>query len=190
MKEDWVVTTLNDICVRITDGSHWSPKGIIEGIPMASVKDMTDFGLNVETCKRISAEDYQKLVKNDCKPQIDDVLIAKDGSYLKHVFAWKKNIDIAILSSIAILRPNKKIVEPEFLAKYLMSPVTKKAMSGYVTCSALPRIILKDFKNFQILLPPLTIQRKIAGILSAYDELIENNIRRIQILEEMAQRIS
>jgi type I restriction enzyme, S subunit len=42
---------------------------------------------------------------------------------------------------------------------------------------------------FDILTPPLPIQRKIAGILSAYDDLIENNTRRIEILEEMARSI-
>jgi len=189
MKDNWICTTLDDVCIKITDGSHWSPKRLDEGIPMASVKDMTNFGFTINTCKKISYEDYKKLIKNDCKPLINDILIAKDGSYLKHVFVWKKNVDIAILSSIAILRPNKDIVEPEFLAKYLMSPLTKKEMSGYVTGAALPRIILKDFKKFKILLPQLSTQRKIASILSAYDDLIENNTRRIKILEEMAQHL-
>jgi len=189
MKKNWLQTTLNDICIKITDGSHWSPKGINRGIPMASVKDMTDYGFNIETCKKISDHDYQKLIKNDCKPLMDDILIAKDGSYLKHVFVWKEKIDIAILSSIAILRPSKDLVEPEFLARYLMSPIVKEAMSGYVTGAALPRIILEGFKKFMVLLPPLFIQRKIALTLSVYDALITNNLHRIQILEEMAQLI-
>ncbi len=44
-------------------------------------------------------------------------------------------------------------------------------------------------KNFEIALPPLSTQRKIASVLSAYDDLIENNARRIEVLKEMAQRI-
>lgn len=188
-KGEWMATTLGDVCLRITDGSHWSPKAIGKGIPMASVKDMHENGLNIGTCKQISLDDYKALIKNDCKPLIGDILIAKDGSYLKHVFVWKKDIDIAILSSIAILRPNRNKVVPEYLAKYLLSPAVKSGLSGYVSGAALPRIILKDFINFKINIPSLGIQQKIASILSAYDNLIENNNRRIKILEEMAQAI-
>ena len=46
---DWLRTTLGDVCIKITDGSHWSPKSVNEGIPMASVKDMTDFGIEISS---------------------------------------------------------------------------------------------------------------------------------------------
>ena len=52
-----------------------------------------------------------------------------------------------------------------------------------------PGINLGILKALQVVLPPLPTQHKIASILSAYDDLIENNTRRIQILEEMAQMI-
>jgi len=81
---------LNTVCIRITDGSHYSPKGIIYGYPMLSVKDMLHHGFSYENCKYISEEDYIDMLKNDCVPLINDVLIAKDGSYLKHVFVIKE----------------------------------------------------------------------------------------------------
>src|SRR5436189_1195720 len=52
-----------------------------------------------------------------------------------------------------------------------------------------PILIKSSFENFQILLPPLPTQHKIASVLSAYDDLIENNTRRMAILEEMAQSL-
>jgi type I restriction enzyme S subunit len=55
--------------------------------------------------------------------------------------------------------------------------------------STVDRIPLVSFPKFEINLPPLPIQRTIASILSAYDDLIENNTRRIAILEEMAQML-
>ena len=82
--------TLKSLCHKITDGSHYSPKGENTGYPMLSVKDMTDFGFIYNDCKFISEEDYQNLVKADCKPKLNDLLIAKDGSYLKHVFVIKE----------------------------------------------------------------------------------------------------
>src|SRR5690606_1798547 len=51
------------------------------------------------------------------------------------------------------------------------------------------RVPLTQFPEFPISLPPITVQRRISAILSVYDDLIENNTRRIEILEEMARRL-
>ncbi len=57
------------------------------------------------------------------------------------------------------------------------------------TGATIKHLPLQNLAKVEIEIPPLNIQHRIASILSAYDDLIENNTRRIQILEEMAQRI-
>ena len=155
--EGWRRVPLQEVCKRITDGSHSSPRSIDEGFPMASVKDMHDWGFNIDQCRKISHQDFDLLVKNDCKPLKNDVLIAKDGSYLKHTFVVQEEIDFVILSSIAILRPNH-LIDPHLLNFILRDPRTKMRMTGYVSGVALPRIILKEFRGFEILLPPVELQ--------------------------------
>ena len=157
--EGWEAKELSDVCVRITDGSHWSPKSVDDGYPMASVKDMHAWGLKIESCRKISTEDYEKLVRNDCKPLKNDILVAKDGSYLKHIFVTEKESDLVILSSIALLRPNEKIL-PHILSFYLLQPSIKSRMANYVSGAALPRIILKSFRKFKILVPPISLQKE------------------------------
>ena len=105
-KEDWKEVSLEYVCERITDGSHYSPESVESGLPMASVKDMEDWGINLNSCRKISKEEFDKLVSADCLPQVNDILIAKDGSYLKHIFVVNKMQEVVILSSIAIIRPN------------------------------------------------------------------------------------
>jgi type I restriction enzyme S subunit len=156
--EGWRRAPLQEVCKRITDGSHLSPKSVDEGVPMASVKDMHDWGFNTEQCRKISQQDFELLVRNDCKPLKNDVLIAKDGSYLKHTFVVQEEIDLVILSSIAILRPNH-LIDPHLLNFILRDSRTKMRMTGYVSGVALPRIILKEFRGFEILLPPMELQR-------------------------------
>jgi type I restriction enzyme S subunit len=177
--EGWEVKPLSYVCSRITDGSHWSPKTVDEGYPMASVKDMHNCGFHIERCRKISAEDYEKLVRNDCKPLKNDVLVAKDGSYLKHIFVIEKEIDMVILSSIALLRPNEKIIS-NLLSLYLLEPSIKARMAGYVSGAALPRIILKDFRNFLILVPPINFQNKFFDLAEPMilncSRLIEKNV--------------
>jgi len=161
--EGWEVNKLETVCKKITDGSHWSPQSVLDGIPMASVKDMNDWGLDIENCRRIREDDYSELVRNDCRPLKGDVLIAKDGSYLKHIFVVDKEYDLAILSSIAILRP-KEGMNPYLLAMYLKEPSVTARMKGYVSGVAIPRIVLKDFRKFEIVIPPEVLQKAWWGI--------------------------
>jgi type I restriction enzyme S subunit len=156
--EGWCISSIGEICSRVTDGSHHSPKSVAEGLPMASSKDMHDWGLNLDTARHISPIDFDKLARNDCQPLKNDVLITKDGAnYLKHVFVTRVDQEVVLLSSVALLRPSSLII-PHLLAATLKDPATKGRLSNYVTGAAIPRIILSDFKQFQILLPPKAIQ--------------------------------
>jgi len=157
--EGWALFTLETVCDRITDGAHDSPASVENGYPMASVKDMHDWGFNIDGCRQIGEEDYERLVRNDCRPKKNDVLIAKDGSYLKHTFVVCEEQDLAILSSIAILRPNE-LIRPNYLNFILRDPKIKGRMKGVVSGVALPRIILKDFRKFKVLVAPLSIQNE------------------------------
>lgn len=183
-------STLKSLCHKITDGSHYSPKGESDGFPMLSVKDMTDFGFSYNDCKFISEEDYQKLVKADCRPKLNDLLIAKDGSYLKHVFVIKEEKEQAVLSSIGILRPNLNKVNPDYLKYYLQTKSVKETVSKkYVSGSALPRIILKGFEQIAVLIKDLPTQQSIAKVLSDLDAKIELNNRINRELEAMAKTL-
>lgn len=162
--EGWKITALEDVCHRITDGSHFSPASVSDGLPMASVKDMHDWGFDMDGCRKVSEEDYEQLVRNDCRPLKNDVLIAKDGSYLKHAFVVEDDMNLVILSSIAILRPNNKM-QPHFLSMHLKEPQVKSRLTGYVSGVAIPRIVLKDFRRFQVLYPPKHVQDKWATIV-------------------------
>jgi type I restriction enzyme S subunit len=69
---------------------------------------------------------------------------------------------------------------------YLMSWIGNADISGYITGTAQPKLSQANLKTMRLRLPPLPTQRKIAAILSAYDDLIENNTQRIRILESGA----
>ena len=187
---EWKEVRLGDVCSKITDGSHFSPKAQTEGYPMLSVKDMREYDFDFSNCKKISYEDYLKMERDGCVPQIGDVLVAKDGSYLKEIFICKEQREIALLSSIAIFRPNSQLIDSRFLCYCLKSPRVYNYISlNCVSGSALPRIILKDFKGVNIRVPSLDDQRRIASILSSLDRKIELNNKINADLEEMAQAI-
>lgn len=172
----WEVLSFSDVTSKITDGAHHSPKSVTDGKPMASVKDMNNWGFNISSCRQIDNSDYQKLVKQGCRPLKDDILIAKDGSYLKHAFVVENDLNIVLLSSIALLRPNG-LLHHHLINLNLKLDSVKKRMETIVSGAAIQRIVLKEFRKFSIIVPPLEVQ---ATALESIDDLIKkcwsNNI--------------
>ena len=91
--------------------------------------------------------------------------------------SWISNNSIALVP--------REDIDPTFY--YYLSLST--SFDDVVTGSAQPQITITNLSSKEFVKPPLPTQRKIAGILSAYDDLIENNLRRIKILEQMAQSL-
>ena len=181
---------LKEICTVITDGSHWSPQACDDGYPMFSVKDMLEYGFSYENCKRISIADFVKMKSSGCVPQKGDVLIAKDGSYLKEIFVCDETREEAILSSIAIFRPNQRIVTPEYLCYLLKSPkVYNYIKDNCVSGSAVPRIVLKTFKEVEMDVPDLVTQKKRCSILLSIDRKIQTNSKINGNLSDQAKAL-
>ncbi len=179
---------LEEICSLITDGSHFSPEDEGVGYPMFSVKDMTPNGFNISGCKKIGEEAYKKLVANGCKPLNDDVVVAKDGSYLKTAFVIKGNPEITLLSSIAILRPKIDLVVPEYLSYFLKSDAVYRTVSlNYITGTALKRIILKGIRKIEVDLPDIGEQEQRAQRLSKVDYLCQLRKQQLAKLDELVK---
>lgn len=80
---------------------------------------------------------------------------------------------------------NEKLVVPYYLYRYLRS----LDLSGYDTGASIPSMTQKTYNSIKVDLPSVAVQQKIASILSAYDSQIENNQKRIKLLEQMAENL-
>jgi type I restriction enzyme S subunit len=116
---------------------------------MASVKDLTRFGVDLREARKISVEDFERLVKQGCQPQVGDVLIAKDGnSALDTVCNIKQPLEAVLLSSVAILRPNFSVLDSDFLKFYLSSKdVVDYFKNNFISGAAIPRVVLRFQKS-------------------------------------------
>ena len=187
MMSEWNHSTINDVCVLVTDGSHSSPKSVHDGEYMVSVKDFTDYGFDFSSCRMISHDDYEVLKRNGCVPQIDDILIGKDGvRFFEDIIIYRQREKPALLLSIAILRCDKSKILPDFLYYALRTPSFKQDVKdNYGSGSAIPRIILKDFKRMMVSYPSLEKQRSIISVLTAIDSKIQANTEINDNLYEM-----
>ncbi len=188
MKSDWYSSTIGEACSVVTDGSHFSPPSVQDGEYMVSVKDFTEYGFDFANCRRISANDYEQLTKNGCVPQKGDVLVGKDGArYFEDIIIYKQPERPALLSSIAILRANPALITPEFLYYTLKTPSVKKDVrENYGSGSAIPRIVLKDFRRMPISFPSIQNQNRITCLFQRIDDKIELNNRINENLEQQA----
>lgn len=191
MKSEWNTSAIANICKVVTDGSHTSPKSVSHGKYMVSVKDFTPYGFDFNGCRQISFADYEKLKSSGCVPQKGDILIGKDGArYFEDIIIYNQDEAPALLSSIAILRCDEEKVIPEYLYYLLKTPSFKKDVKdNYGSGSAIPRIILKDFKRMKVEYPSIEKQRQIVSILHDLDAKIFNNQKVNDNLEQQAKEL-
>jgi type I restriction enzyme S subunit len=172
----WGHTTLAEFCSKITDGAHQSPKSVDAGFPMASVKDMTDWEINIPSCRHISEVDYKSLVANGCQPELGDILLAKDGATcLDTACEYQQTDKIVLLSSVAILRP-KHVCDSAFLHTWFgLSSAKTYLKENFVSGSAIPRVVLRDMKRATFISPPRNILNAFSHAAAPLREQIRHN---------------
>jgi type I restriction enzyme, S subunit len=123
--------------------------------------------------------------------EANDILVASSGNTYGKV-GRIRNDQLPVMMNTSVIRMHpldNQTLSPNFLYAYIRSPLFRNQIEQFVIGSAQPNFGPYHLNRMKIILPSYTIQQKIAAILSAYDDLIENNTRRIRILEEMAQAI-
>ena len=175
LPKGWEWKSLNEVCTKITDGAHKSPKTIENGYPYITVKDVDSNGrIDFDNCKLISEKDFELLTKGNCMPFNGDVLFSKDGTVGK-VALVNYETPFVVLSSLAILRPSKFILS-EYLQNFLQSPLFLEKAIKSKTGAAIKRVVLRTIKEFSIPLPPLQEQKRIVAKLDSLFAKIDQAI--------------
>lgn len=118
----------------------------------------------------------------------DDIVLTIVGANIGDVGLIPKHLDGANLTENAVkLTSFNENCHFKYLLYYFLLPGKKKQLEQVAAGSAQGKLGLYKIKDIEVPIPPLPTQRKIASILSAYDDLIENNLKRIKLLEEKAQ---
>jgi type I restriction enzyme S subunit len=181
--------TLLDCCDLITDGAHKSPKTYDKGLPYVTVRDVNDDG-DIDTigCKKINKIDFDLLAKGNCQPVKGDILFSKDGTVGKVALVDVQE-PFVVLSSLAILRPNKIILNSNYFKYMMLSPNIQDEAIGLKTGAAIKRIVLKTINLIRIPLPSLPEQQRIVtkldGLFAKINQaigLLEDNIEHTQTL--------
>lgn len=185
--EAWNSRKLKEMCTKITVGhvGSMADQYRAEGIPMLRSQNIHPFRLNFDNLKFIDENFHAKLKKSALQP--GDVAVVRTG-YPGTAAVVPPSLGIANCSDLVIVRPGKEL-NSHFLAAIFNSAFGKNLVSGNLVGAAQQHFNVTVVKELKLQFPPRIVQDKIAGVLSAYDDLIENNRRRIAILENMAEEI-
>ena len=180
--------TLLNICELIIDCEHKTAPTQETGYPSIRTPNIGRGRLILEGVNRVSEETYREWSKRTI-PQAEDLILAREAP-VGNVAIIPKNLKICLGQRTVLIRPDKNKVCPMFLVYCMLGDEIQSRLLGHSTGATVSHLNMRDIRNLELpKLPRLPTQRKIAAVLSAYDDLIENNTRRIKILEEMASAI-
>lgn len=184
----WEKVKLNDVCSSIYDGDHNAPPKSDTGVPFVTISniDAADGSIDFSNTAHVPNSYFESL-KPERRPRPGDVLYSVVGSFGIPSLV-KDQKPFVFQRHVAILRPNDRI-EPEYLYYSMKSRDFYHWADSVAIGAAQRTVTLGQLREKTIALPPLPVQRRIAGVLSAYDKLIENNRKQIKLLEEAAQRL-
>jgi type I restriction enzyme S subunit len=181
---EWLNVTLDQITTRIGDGLHGTPKYDLSGEYFFINGNNLSGGKIIikDDTKRISEDVYNKI-----KKELNNrtLLVAINGTLGN--LALYQGEKIALGKSACYINLSED-VNKNFIRYVLEHNDFQQYARSFATGATIKNLGLKAVRDYSFKLPPLPTQKRIASILSAYDDLIENNLKRIKLLEEIAQR--
>ena len=183
LPDSWVWVKLDNLCSKITDGTHKTPKYTDSGVPFISVKDIYDNQVSFNNTKFISQEEHNELYKR-CNPEYDDILLTKSGT-IGRTAVIKTKTEFSLFVSVALLKNYKNVIDSNYLSLNIQDFFNKINISQTIKGGVIKNYHISDMKEQLIPLPPLEEQQEIVRIL---DEVLKNE-NKVKELLELEERI-
>lgn len=178
--------TLDDACEFIVDCLHHTAPIQEEGFPSIRTPNIGKGRLLLDGVNRVSEETY-RIWTQRAVPEPGDLILAREAP-AGNVAIIKEGEKVCLGQRTVHLRPNPKIVDADFLCYFLLAPPQQGKLLAAETGATAKHVNMRDIRRLELSnLPDLNSQRAAGAMLGAYDDLIENNRRRMALLEESAR---
>lgn len=182
----WAPLRIRDIG-ELFDGPHATPKSkgkVSTDYIFLSISSLENGRLNLKESPSISEEDYLSWTRR-VTPRAQDLVFSYE-TRLGEGALIPAGLTCCLGRRMALLRPNQKVIEPRFLLYLFLGPKFQQTIAERtIHGSTVNRIALNDFPDFPILLPDITEQRRIAGVLGALDDKIESNQNLTEVIPSL-----
>lgn len=189
--EGWEERTLQELCEKITDGTHQTPKYFESGYIFLSSKNVTSGKIDWNNVKYLDESQHLELQKR-VSPKVGDILLAKNGTTGVAAIV-DKDVVFDIYVSLAWIRSKGEVI-PEFLLHYINSPLAKSQFNARLKGIGVPNLHLKEIKEVNVNYPiNHETQRKIVFQLDQLQEqtnlLVTKYQQKLANLEELKKSI-
>ena len=187
MKQSWPEVPLYEICGAIVDCVNKTAPVVDEATPYRMIRttNVKSGVINTETVRYVTKETYQTWTRRQV-PRSGDVILTREAP-LGEVGMLRNADGIFLGQRLMSYRADPDKLDAHFLLYALQGKHLQDQIRAAGSGATVEHMRVPDAEKLKIRLPPLSTQRKIAAVLSAYDDLIENNTRRVRVLEEIAR---
>lgn len=178
---------IKEIVLGIYDGPHATPPESDDGPIFLGIDNLTPDGrIDLSKIRHIAERHFPEWTKR-VEPRSGDIVFSYEATLHRYGII-PEGFRGCLGRRLGLIRPNPAIVDGRFLHYYFLSPKWRAVVeSNIVNGATVDRIPIKNLPSFEVQIPPMQTQKYIASTLSYYDDLIENNRRRIELLEQAAR---
>lgn len=190
--EGWVEKKLGDVCEKITDGTHQTPKYFDEGYVFLSSRNVKSRQIDWKNIKYIDHAQHIALQKR-LSPKFNDILLAKNGTTGVAAIVDRDDVIFDIYVSLALLRSKGEVL-PRFLLHFVNSPVAKAQFNKRLKGAGVPNLHLKEIREVLIGFPSSNteqsnIVKNIDAFMDKTQRLEATYQRKLDALAELKQSI-
>ncbi len=179
---------LSHLCRAIVDCEHkTAPKSADgTGYPLIRTSDIGRGRLDLANAHRVDTAAYEAWTRR-AVPQPGDLILAREAP-VGNVAIVMPDTEPVLGQRTVLIRPNEELVDARYLTYRLLCYDVQYWMNAVANGATVPHLNVEDIRSLPIpTMPPLSRQQEIGTVLSVFDDLIENNRRRIGILEEVVR---
>ena len=178
---------LIDVCELIVDCPHSTAKNEGQGIPLVRTPNIGKGRLVLTGIHRVSESVYQQRIERAI-PQAGDLILAREAP-VGNVALIMPGQRVCLGQRVVLIRPKKEHANPAFLTYYLLSDEVQHRLKNNANGAVVAHLNMNEIRNLEIDLPEISVQKRIAGVLSSLDDKITLNNRINHNLEEQAQAL-
>ena len=188
---NWETKKLSEVCEKITDGTHQTPKYFDEGFIFLSSRNVTSGKINWEKIKYIDHKQHIEMHKR-VAPRREDILLAKNGTTGVAAMV-DKDVVFDIYVSLALLRTKGEVI-PSFLLYFINSPVAKKQFNKRLKGSGVANLHLEEIREVVItfsksLAEQKSIVKKLDALSAETKKLEAIYTKKLANLEELKKSV-
>ena len=183
----WEKRTLKEICLKLNDGTHFSPENFETGeYKYVTAKNIKKSGFDFSSITYVSEEIHRPIYER-CNPEKGDVLYIKDGATTGIAMVNDLEEEFTLLSSVALLKQDRTVVNGHFLANTLNNEDVYACIRNNMGGAAITRLTIAKLNAISIVVPPIELQNQFADFVEQINKSklnVQKSLEKLEMLKK------